>query len=663
MSSTLHMFLSVGSGVCLALTLLGLLFYYRWKKHTPHAIKRGEQNLGCAVFRFFPLKTHHFYLSFFYLEFSSFPKILLINSNVSERYFDLAQDFARICRENMPITIINDFQEDLMHAFEPNRYSFWYKERSDELSAAIVLWTPGSNKKSEPRTRRDNEFNIAINTVLQLKIQNDMKLACVYFQKSHKRTIPKELRKHSFLIPERTLQMKSFLIGHKQQKDVNFSIQNQLLALKNKYFKMKHVEKTFKIDIEDADDEEETIPLKYIDDDMTCEENIILSPRCPIHSDQFVKAENRNRCIYGKLFKVNRMIETTDSTLQDDMMEDLDENQETTVLNDGDEENRGPGISIINKGTRLFAENLILNPRCPVHGQKNVNEKSHLLANITYCCKAQSVDMKDNGPASEISDKMFSHELEDVDNQQETIPLKPKGCPMKRHMLSLDTVGNASKNWTPNAKKMIVHPLCPLHGDELVDKPRHMSTFNRINDCKKEEYEPRMPVQTCSFHHPHDNYNRTKFPDAEEYRRQSCRDWSCIHSHFHNECEHIQPNRFVSTHPQRIICPFEDTDDEIDFFGRSKNLPSKHIDCSDKRRTYLSSEILNKTDDKSLKLQASAVLLEGENTLDQNRKDQFLRRSRSMDSMKSQNSDCSCYSRHSASISSLELKESFQNFI
>ena len=576
-------------------------------------------------------------------------------------YFDLAQNFARICRENMPITIINDFQEDVMHAFEQN--SIRYKERSDELSAAIVLWTPGSNTGSEQRTSRDNEFNIAINTVLQLKIENDIKLACVYFKKSHKRTIPKELRKHSFLIPERTLQMKSFLIGHKRHKEVNFSIQNQLLALKNKYFKIKHVEKTFQIDIEDADDEEETIPLKCIDDDMTREENIIFNPRCPIHGDQFVKAENRNRCIYGKLLKVNRMNETTDCTLQHDMMEYLDENQETTVLKDGDEEKRGPGISIINKGTRLFAENLILNPRCPVHGQKNVNKKSHLLANITYCCKAQSVDMKDNGPASEISDKMFSHDLEDVDNQQETSSVKPKGCPMKRHMFSPDTIGNSSKSWTPNAKKIIINPMCPIHGDELVDIPKHMSTCIRINNCKEEEYEQRSPAQTCSFHHPHDNYYRTKFPDAEEYRRQRCRDWTFIHSQFYNECEHIQPNRFVSTHPQRIICPFEDTDDEIVFFGRSKNLRSRHIDCCDKRRTYLSSEIVNNTDDKSLKLQASAILIEGENTLDRNRKDKVLRRTRSMDSMKSQNSDCSCYSRRSASISSLELKESFQNFI
>lgn len=186
----------------------------------------------------------------------------MIYSNVNEMYFDLAQNFARICRENMPITIINDFQEDVMHAFEQN--SIRYKERSDELSAAIVLWTPGSNTGSEQRTSRDNEFNIAINTVLQLKIENDIKLACVYFKKSHKRTIPKELRKHSFLIPERTLQMKSFLIGHKRHKDVNFSIQNELLALKNKYFKIKHVEKRSKLTLRTLMMKRKQFPLNVL---------------------------------------------------------------------------------------------------------------------------------------------------------------------------------------------------------------------------------------------------------------------------------------------------------------------------------------------------------------------------------------------------------------
>ena len=44
--TALHLFLSVGSGICLALILLGLIFYYHWRNQTAYRLTdyTGNQN-------------------------------------------------------------------------------------------------------------------------------------------------------------------------------------------------------------------------------------------------------------------------------------------------------------------------------------------------------------------------------------------------------------------------------------------------------------------------------------------------------------------------------------------------------------------------------------------------------------------------------------------
>ena len=311
MSSSLHVFLSVGSGVCIALTLLGLLCYYRWKNHSSPD-KTGEYSRCNFVlcFPFFPNRRFIF-LHVSFTELHSFPTVLLLYSNINKMNCDLAESFVRTCNRNQQMDIIYDKSANESERIEHLGYVSWYTEKLENSSAVIILWTTGSDVKPVKSDATYNEFNMAVTKALNSKTNGDKKLCCIYLEKAHKKTIPKDIQKETriFLFPEKASQMFSFLYGHKSLESTSVyidpSFKERLLALKHYNVVPECTVKDVPDGVDDRNNQQEDVTEKDIQEltkrvfqselshsgssSTSNGENVLYNPKCPIHGKVFVE--------------------------------------------------------------------------------------------------------------------------------------------------------------------------------------------------------------------------------------------------------------------------------------------------------------------------------------------------------------------------------------
>ncbi|XP_062596248.1 uncharacterized protein LOC134257674 isoform X2 [Saccostrea cucullata] len=202
--------LSVIGGVVVGVLLLVILcyMYYRWRNNLSPKDTEMYDNL----------------------------KILLIYSDNRKENIILATEFAKFCRIKLQIEIIYDKLKDEMTKIKDVGYASWYMEKLEDLPAAIILWTPGSDTKAEEGTK-SNEFNVGVTFALNSKTNDDKRIACVYFDKAHKGSISSDIRKEVrvFCIPKKSGDLAAFLQGHKRLRQVNInkdsSLENAVLAI------------------------------------------------------------------------------------------------------------------------------------------------------------------------------------------------------------------------------------------------------------------------------------------------------------------------------------------------------------------------------------------------------------------------------------------------
>ncbi|XP_061186847.1 uncharacterized protein LOC133194971 [Saccostrea echinata] len=282
---------SVGGGV-LALLLLGVLCYYRWKNNLQ-------------------LKDTEIYSS---------PKILLIYSNNRKENITLATEFAKFCRRKLQIDLIYDKLKDEITKIEDVGYASWYTEKLEEFPAAVILWTPGSDIKAE-ETDKSNEFNVGVTFALNSKTNDDKRVACVYFAKAHKGAISRDIQKEVrvFCIPKKSVELATYLHGHRRLHTINIDkdsdLENAILAFNtnNKSNDAMIVTSAQKEIIEF--EETKVLSEKELDEEISVlkeefrqntgnlsnsskssasnAEHIIYNPDCPIHGEHSnIKASN-----------------------------------------------------------------------------------------------------------------------------------------------------------------------------------------------------------------------------------------------------------------------------------------------------------------------------------------------------------------------------------
>ncbi|XP_048742634.2 uncharacterized protein LOC125656091 [Ostrea edulis] len=192
--------ISVGCGVGLFLAIVLGAVCYRWK--TKKQTKKSDLY--------------------------SVPKALLVYSHTTPEFRNVAFEFARFCKEKLQIHVLNDDMESDVTISNESKTncSLWYREKLSKSSAAIILWM---SKDKEDHESSD-EFNIGVKLAVDLKC-NDFKVICVYFDKTHKRSIPNVIQKEArlFHFPATLPDFCTYVLGHKISR--NITITKELRAL------------------------------------------------------------------------------------------------------------------------------------------------------------------------------------------------------------------------------------------------------------------------------------------------------------------------------------------------------------------------------------------------------------------------------------------------
>lgn len=277
-------FLPVMGGAVTALTLLALLCHHRWKSHT-----RLSKNA----------------------ELSSFPKVLLIYSNNNQINSELAKELVAFCNRNMQMKVIYDQLDDERYSINDEGYSHWYREKLEDSSAAIILWTPGSDVDNQKGERTCNEFNTGVTIALNSKIHHHKKLICIYLVKSHKLTVPPDIQKEArvYYFPERSSQIFAFLHGNTRSRpkyfDNNSRFKKLVSELEDGNLNDGNTNRTIPVEVPELKERQKTIPLKNIDDEIldlkrkvfspnlsnssnssaSNAEGVAINPDCPIHGE------------------------------------------------------------------------------------------------------------------------------------------------------------------------------------------------------------------------------------------------------------------------------------------------------------------------------------------------------------------------------------------
>lgn len=277
-------FLPVMGGAVTAITLLALLCHHRWKTHT-----RLSKNA----------------------ELSSLPKVLLIYSNNNQINSDLAKELVAFCNRNMQMKVIYDQLDDERYSINDEGYSHWYREKLEESSAAIILWTPGSDEDNQDGERTCNEFNTGVTMALNSKIDDHKKLVCLYLVKSHKLTVPPDIQKEArvYNFPEKSSQIFTFLLGHTRSRPKYFDNNSRFKKLVSELEDGNLIDgnrnQTTPDEVPELKGRQETIPLKNIDEEIldlkrkvfstnlsnssnssaSNTEGVPVNPDCPIHGE------------------------------------------------------------------------------------------------------------------------------------------------------------------------------------------------------------------------------------------------------------------------------------------------------------------------------------------------------------------------------------------
>lgn len=278
-------FMSVGGGVFLAITLLAVLCYHhRWKTST----RLSKE-----------------------MELSSFTRVLLIYSNNNQMNSDLANELAAFCKRNMQLKVIYDQLDDERYSINEKSYSHWYREKLEDSSAAIILWTPGSDVDNQEGERSSNEFNTGVTMALNSKIQDHKKIVCVYLVKSHKLTVPPDIQKEArvYYFPEKLSSIFYYLHGRMFSRpkciDNNSRFKQLVSQLEDSDLNNGNVDKTISDETPELKETHKTTPLKNIDDEIlelkrqffspnlssssnsskSNTESVAYNPDCPIHGE------------------------------------------------------------------------------------------------------------------------------------------------------------------------------------------------------------------------------------------------------------------------------------------------------------------------------------------------------------------------------------------
>jgi hypothetical protein len=161
------------------------------------------------------------------------PKVLLVYAHTTPEFCNIANEFARFCRENLQIHILNDqIEYEMSFSNESETIqtncSLWYREKISKSSAVIILWM------SKQRDGHENsEFNTGVKLALSAKCKNDLKIICVYFDKTHKRFIPDVIQNEArlFHFPATLSKFCTYVLGHKLSR--NITITKELSTLIN----------------------------------------------------------------------------------------------------------------------------------------------------------------------------------------------------------------------------------------------------------------------------------------------------------------------------------------------------------------------------------------------------------------------------------------------
>ncbi|XP_062607786.1 uncharacterized protein LOC134269600 [Saccostrea cucullata] len=171
----------IGSGVVLLLLLLGILCYLRRKKD---------------------------------YDVPDFFNGLLIYSSDSRKTNTLASEFAKFCMKKMQIHISYlKPQNDIVL----KDYTTWFKREIERSKIIIIFWTPEFIREQEEGGITSSHLKTGVNLTLNLEHNANRKLTCVYFNKSHKTSIPSGLwlTARIFLFPEQLSHFCSYIRKNK----------------------------------------------------------------------------------------------------------------------------------------------------------------------------------------------------------------------------------------------------------------------------------------------------------------------------------------------------------------------------------------------------------------------------------------------------------------
>lgn len=248
---------------------------------------------------------------FLFTELSSLPKVLLIYSNNNQINSDLAKELVAFCNRNMQMKVIYDQLDDERYSINDEGYSHWYREKLEESSAAIILWTPGSDEDNQDGERTCNEFNTGVTMALNSKIDDHKKLVCLYLVKSHKLTVPPDIQKEArvYNFPEKSSQIFTFLLGHTRSRPKYFDNNSRFKKLVSELEDGNLIDgnrnQTTPDEVPELKGRQETIPLKNIDEEIldlkrkvfstnlsnssnssaSNTEGVPVNPDCPIHGE------------------------------------------------------------------------------------------------------------------------------------------------------------------------------------------------------------------------------------------------------------------------------------------------------------------------------------------------------------------------------------------
>ncbi|XP_062589890.1 uncharacterized protein LOC134251490 [Saccostrea cucullata] len=213
----------IGSGVVLLLLLLGILCHLRRKKDYDVPV---------------------------------FLNGLLIYSSDSRKTNTLASEFAKFCMEKIQIHISYlKPQNDIVL----RDYTTWLNRKLERSKIIIIFWTPEFIREQEEGVITSSHLKTGVNLALNLEHNVNRKLACIYFNKSHKTSIPSGLwmTARIFLFPEQFSHFCSYIRKHK-------SIRNYKLtkALKRAIFYLNINNRA----VETTNDCH-TIPARHINDE------------------------------------------------------------------------------------------------------------------------------------------------------------------------------------------------------------------------------------------------------------------------------------------------------------------------------------------------------------------------------------------------------------